>query len=194
VFSNVSFQNGDRFTLGNSSSTQVLPITLLSFAAEARENDVIVKWQTASEINNDHFEIQRSQDAEHWEVIGNQKGAGTTDTKNNYEQLDVRPLKGASYYRLKQVDYNGNFSISNIVSIEFNRENIIVSPNPSSGVFNLSASDVYVEVWDIQGKKILSSQLDRSQTGIDLSDQPAGIYVLKIYNADGMSVHRLVRK
>ncbi|MEJ0029882.1 MAG: T9SS type A sorting domain-containing protein [Bacteroidota bacterium] len=193
IFTNVTFQSGDRFTLGNTSATQALPITLVSFDAAPRENDVLVTWQTASEVNNDHFEIHRSADAEHWETITTKPGAGTTKQQINYEILDTRPLNGKSYYRLKQVDYDGNSSHSPIVSVDFTGH-IKVWPNPSAGVFNISSSDVYVEVWNTQGKKILSSMMDGSKTGIDISEQPAGVYVLKIYNSEGVSVHRLVKK
>jgi hypothetical protein len=194
IFSGVNFQDGDRFTLGNTSSTQVLPITLLSFTGNARENDVVLTWRTASEINNDYFEVHRSQDAEHWDVVGELKGAGTTHDEHTYELVDRYPLEGRSYYRLKQVDYNKKYGFSGIVSVDFNGRSIAIWPNPSSGVFNVSASDVAVEVWDIQGKRILSSQLDDSKTGIDLSDQPAGVYVLKVYYKEGISVYLLVKK
>lgn len=194
IFSGVNLRSGDKFTLGNTSSTQVLPVTLVSLTADPREDDILLKWQTASELRNDHFEIQRSDDAEHWELVGNQKGAGTTNLQQSYQLADKHPLKGRSYYRLKQVDDDGNYSLSRVVSVNFEGDRIIAFPNPSSGVFNLSASNVYVEVWNIQGKKILSSQLDGSQNGIDITEQPPGIYVLKIYSADGVSFHRVVKK
>lgn len=194
IFSGINFQSGDRFTLGNTSSTQILPITLVSFTADARDADVLVKWKTASEINNDHFEVYRSQDTEHWEVVGNRTGAGTTNNENTYDLVDNLPLAGRSYYRLKQVDLDGKYSFSGIAQVEFVYDNSSVWPNPSSGVFNLSASDSYVEVWDIRGQKILSSRIDLSKTGIDITDQPAGVYVLKVYNAESIRVYRVVKK
>jgi hypothetical protein len=121
-------------------------------------------------------------------------GAGTTKVENNYEFLDHFPLAGRSYYRLKQVDFDGVYSLSSIASVEFANNNITVWPNPSSGIFNMSATGGYIEVWNIQGIKILSAPLDRNETGIDISGQPAGVYVLKVYDSERVSVHRLVKK
>lgn len=194
IFSGVNLQTGDRFTLGNTSSTSTLPIELLSFSAEPTNNDVIVQWKTASEINNDRFEILRSQDAERWNVITTVAGAGTTNEAHNYQAVDQRPLKGRSYYRLKQVDRDGQYSLSRAVSVEFVSDSYAVWPNPSTGVFNLSAADVYVEVWNTQGKKIISSYLDRSRTGIDISEYASGVYILKVYGEDSVKVYRIVKK
>lgn len=194
IFSNVNLQNGDRFTLGNTTVARALPVQLISFAAEPGESDVLLKWKTGSETDNDHFEVQRSDDGERWEFVGNVAGAGTTSKSNDYQLVDQRPLKGKSYYRLKQYDRDGQYNLSRVVSVEFVGDNMTVWPNPSTGVFNLTASDVYVEVWNTQGKKILSSYLDRSKTGIDISEQAAGVYVIKVYYEHGVKVYRVVKK
>jgi hypothetical protein len=194
IFSGINLLSGDRFTLGNTDISHPLPITLLSFTAQARESDVLVKWQTASEVNNDHFEVYRSQDAEHWEMLDQQPGAGTTNKENDYEFFDRHPSTGRSYYRLKQVDYDGKFSLSSIEAVDFMQDAMTIWPNPSTGVFNFTPTEGYIEVWNIQGKKILSSKTDTSQTGLDISEQPVGVYILKVYDAEGMHVYRLVKK
>jgi hypothetical protein len=84
-----------------------LPIQLLSFTAQCRNQDVVVEWSTASEENNDYFTILRSDDAEHYEEIGTLPGAGNSNEVLNYSFTDWNAAGGNYYYMLKQTDYNG---------------------------------------------------------------------------------------
>src|SRR5574343_441070 len=83
----------------------VLPIELVSFEGVCTNRETIdLKWKTISEINNDHFLIERSRDAQKWEAIGKINGAGNSTTLLTYSFTDTRPLRGIIYYRLKQTD------------------------------------------------------------------------------------------
>jgi hypothetical protein len=116
----------------------VLPIELLSFKATLKNNVVELHWQTATEINNDYFVIERSVDGKKWESMDTIKGAGNSSNVLNYANSDENPLSGTSYYRLKQVDFDKSFSYSDIAVVNFDGIKIIdLFPNPSEGNFNL---------------------------------------------------------
>lgn len=106
------------FTInGSSGSNTTLPIELLFFNATLSNEHVDLNWSTASELNNDYFTIERSNDGVNWEKINETNGAGTTTQRTNYSAIDERPLQGISYYRLKQTDFDGKYSFSNIASV-----------------------------------------------------------------------------
>lgn len=94
-----------------------LPIELISFAATPQAGTVVLNWSTATELNNDFFTIERSVDGFSWEDLLSISGAGTSIHRLDYSAKDVRPYAGLSYYRLKQTDFDGQFSRSNIVSV-----------------------------------------------------------------------------
>jgi len=95
-----------------------LPVELTSFDANVSGAVVVLNWETASEINNDYFQIERSVNGSAWENIGFVEGEGTTTSTTRYEFVDENPLTGISYYRLKQVDFDDKFEYSDKVSVE----------------------------------------------------------------------------
>ncbi|MCX6275140.1 MAG: hypothetical protein NTV09_08025 [Bacteroidetes bacterium] len=121
-----------------------LPIVLLHFDAEQTiDGTVLTSWATASEINNDHFEVERSLNGnENFKSIGNVKGygAGTTTQNHYYSLRDQEECTGVKYYRLKQVDIDGHFTYSNTVAVRCKEKNEVVSvyPNPSNTKINVS--------------------------------------------------------
>jgi hypothetical protein len=127
-----------RISTTNKASTP-LPVELLSFSATPNGNWVNVYWSTASEINNDYFIVQRSKNNLHFEDIAEVDGAGNSISIKKYAAVDYQPYSDDSYYRLKQVDFNGVYHYSNIVSVNFGPENALnVYPSASSGVFQVS--------------------------------------------------------
>jgi hypothetical protein len=94
-----------------------LPIELSEFSGKLAPEGVRLDWETASEINNDHFEIERSSNGADFEKIGTVDGHGTTTVLHKYSLLDQKPLSGLSYYRLKQVDFDGESTYSKVISI-----------------------------------------------------------------------------
>jgi hypothetical protein len=122
------------FAVASGSST--LPIELLSFDAKPDDNHVLAKWSTASEKNNDFFTLERSKDGASFEKLKTVPGAGNSDHVLNYSEKDEAPLHGISYYRLKQMDYDGKTSYSRVVTVEFN----------SNSQIKVSAGIYYVKV------------------------------------------------
>jgi hypothetical protein len=165
AFNNVSvISNGVRFTIATINSTQTpLPIKLSGFnaAVNEQENTVTLLWTTSFEKNNDRFEILRSVDAKDWRGIGVVKGAGNSSIVNHYNFIDHSPAGGQLYYRIRQVDFDGETSHSEVVSVRMNASrSLYIFPNP--------AQDNVV----ITGNESLLSPLSiYSFTGINFTDQ-----------------------
>lgn len=140
-----------------------LPIELLSFSAKYNgQNAVNIKWSTASERNNDYFNVERSADSIQFIPINKIVAGGNLTQFTNYSAVDRSPLQGLSYYRLKQTDYDGKFTYSDIVSVRINEKTDQLSfdayPNPSSGedlkilLRAAKGENVVISIYDINGK------------------------------------------
>jgi len=97
-----------------------LPVDLVYFAASKENGGVKLTWETSLEINNSHFEVQRSTDASNWEVLTTIEGMGTYIGNTHYEYTDMSSLEGLIYYRLKQIDFDGKFEYSGIAAVQVN--------------------------------------------------------------------------
>lgn len=190
VFSNVNFQDGDRFTLGNTDSSTPLPVTLVSLEASPSTGSVLVKWKTASELNNDFFEVQKSIDGEKWKEVAIVNGAGTTIIPQFYQIIDFDPVPGRSYYRLKQTDFDGNFDYSIVVVVNYNEmKSFDISPNPSNGMFRIEGfkSDRHqVRVYTVHGQPLTVFVDKNDESKLDLSSYPSGVYIIQLF--DGLRV------
>lgn len=138
-----------------------LPIELLQFNAQAIKNKTAqLSWLTATETNNSHFEIERSIDTKNWQMLAKISGKGTSTTQQNYEYLDQRPIKGQNFYRLKQVDLNGDYEYSNIEIVDIEKETGIISwTNPVKDKLYISYEaiqnkDIVFDIYSSDGKLI----------------------------------------
>ena len=156
-----------------------LPVTLVAFSGKHTPAGNELYWQTAAEYNNAGFEIQYSADALRFENIGFVKASGKT-TGQRYGFTDARLLEGMSYYRLRQVDTDGKATLSHMVALAGPLADALsVYPNPGSGKVSVRASNRHqaFRLTDGFGRVLLSGgQLPES---LDLSAQPAGLYLLK---------------
>jgi hypothetical protein len=135
-FTDFSIPGFSELWLHGSSTNSPLPIELLSFTAEVENNHVELNWATISENNNDYFNVERSVDGINFTSINTINGAGNSVQTLFYSMVDITPMGGKSYYRLKQTDYNGGTSYSSIETVEFGKRNNIIFdiyPNPFSG-------------------------------------------------------------
>ena len=173
-------------------TTSPLPIELVFFKASVSDNHVKLDWETASESNNDFFTIERSSDLEVFEQVLTKKGQGNSNEVNNYSAIDRSPYLGRSYYRLKQTDYDGKFTYSDVVrvDVEPGALSMKVYANPvkdKSVTVEIHGLAKYQEVpagiYNAQGQLVYEVTLMANQSGVVLEnfafDQPAGIYILK---------------
>ncbi len=175
-----------------------LPIELVDFRAIQNGTTVQLDWNTSSEQNNEKFTIERSQNGMTWEETHSQPGAGNSQTLINYQALDVRPYIGMSYYRLKQTDFDGNFSFSEIQSLNFivTDDDYTIFPNPARRNVIIRGKNIVnanLTILDEFGKvcwqKIMT---ESSEETIDISELREGIYQVHINNGDKIIVKKLV--
>ena len=165
-------------------SFTVLPIELLSFEAIAAGRSIDLTWSTASELNNDFFTVERSNDGQNWEELAYIDGAGNATSQIDYKWSDASPLNGVSYYRLKQTDFDGQFSYSDIRAITVSsQDNLTVYPNPAKDKLTVKFANADTEtlnVFDLSGRnmKNLIGFLAQNDTTclLDISQLPAGVY------------------
>ncbi len=175
------------------SNDTTTPVELLSFTAEENGGRVILRWQTATELNNELFELQRSTDGRNFEYLGRVNGNGTTNDISYYSFTDFDPLVGVNYYRFKQVDFDGAFEFSPIVFVDYepfgNVFEAKIFPNPISGNdinINLETGNltqpVYVQLIDLTGRTVYNEwlQIDEpiSDHQLTVPEIKSGTYLL----------------
>ncbi len=177
----------DGYSLCVMTKTIVLPIELLDFGVAYDDKCVHVNWSTLSEINNEYFEIERSSDLLLWNIIAHIKGVNNSNQLVKYECSDVSPVVGISYYRLKQVDFDGKSSYSKVLSLKIEEieHNIIeVYPNPvTSNIvhFNNATEEPFlITIYSQLGQFVFQKMLNGSS--IELPNLMHGVYVLKFEN------------
>lgn len=134
-----------------------LPMELISFTAKAVGSEVLLEWSTATEQNNDHFTIERSQDGESFEEVVRVEGAGNSASTRSYEAIDRHPHVGESYYRLKQTDTDGAYTYSDMVPVNVEAPaDLVVYPNPigNGQVLNLPPDAGGYELRDATGRLV----------------------------------------
>jgi hypothetical protein len=162
-----------------------LPVELIQFDAKENNNhQVDISWSTASEINNDHFEIYRSTNANDWTMIDRVSGAGNSNTPIHYQIVDPLPENGINYYQLKQVDFNGDVSFFDVTSVNIqSTDALMVYPNPVGNELHIlqkSLEPLSFDLVNSYGAIMISGTLTNQQTVIQLASLPAGIYYLRI--------------
>jgi len=182
------------FAVGDASAA--LPVDLVYFEAKAIDDQqALLNWATASEINNNYFDLERSYDAIHWEWVGNVTGNGTTNQLTDYSFRDksIATSKNTAYYRLKQVDFDGAFEYSDIRVVRFDGRaemlEIAAYPNPFNQevTIRISTAELYsVEVTDLNGLVMLNIENeDKGTYSLDLSIWASGVYIINVTSTQG---------
>lgn len=164
----------------------VLPVELLSFNTFVNREGVELRWATATEINNDCFTIERSNDLRMWEVLGFVGGSGTTSRPNSYSFTDTQPLAGIGYYRMKQTDFDGQYKYYGPVAAHFDLGleglEFRVIRQFSHWMIAVPDDGFYtVEVYNLQGRKLISRET-QNILSIEAPKEPVIIRV-----TDGLS-------
>ena len=167
-----------------------LPVEFLYVKASASFDNLIIKWATASETNNDFFTVERSKDGINFEEVASVNGAGNSEEVNTYEIEDNNAFSGKSYYRVKQTDFDGKFDYSNVVAVENTSAADVsfnVYPNPAVNQVNIDisrmGSNVKIEIMDINGGSVYAADFDGDFTStaqIDVTSLPRGMYYVNV--------------
>lgn len=173
-----------------------LPIELIEFSGENKGDYNEIYWSTATEINNDYFELLHSTNGTDFEVIAQIQGAGNSTSLLNYHHKHYEFINGVNYYRLKNVDYDGSYQLSSIIGIDNDKgaykESMIIQlyPNPTNfkyvnmDVLIANAGDYQIQVYDLVGKLIYSETVkldDGLQTlKVNFDEIGQGTYLLEL--------------
>ena len=176
-------------TVGPMAFSAFLPVELTQFTARANNDLVTLDWQTASEASSDFFEVQRSSDNRDFESIGELSAAGESVELLDYQFTDREPLKGTSYYRLRQVDYDGSEYFSKVVSVVLETPVVVsVFPNPTVGMLQVqfeeeTGTDAQITLSDARGKILRNVVIGNTYNHeLNLETYPSGMYFLRITN------------
>ena len=163
-----------------------LPIVLTNFSADNQKEEVILHWTTSSEINNDHFTVERSGDGVYFEPVGTVAGAGNSNTALHYQLTDDEPLPGTSYYRLKQTDFDGQHTWSEIVPVQrlTGSVELTVYPNPAHDILYIPAVAGTVSIFAADGQLVWQAT-GNGQMQVQVSDWAHGTYMMRITQSSG---------
>lgn len=179
---------GRTYRIDNAALTGTLPIELILFEGKQVYNLTILSFTTATQVNNDYFSIERSSDGRSFSEIGQVKGAGTSYEPQEYSFTDEHPLHGKNYYRLRQVDFDGKYSYSPVVTASFGKASLMtLAPLPAteSIQFRLeqpAATDGVYQIYDLNGRLLQSGDIpaETREQALNISDLPEGAYALRL--------------
>lgn len=203
------FNSFSEFGIGRASvAGNPLPVELVSFSAEPTEDKTVaLNWVTAVEIQNDHFTIERSPNGVDFSEVTRVEGKGNSSETSYYNALDLSPNNGTNYYRLKQTDFNGEFTYSDIVSVNFGEvtvePTVSVYPNPTNGneAVTVNISNASAELTEIKMIEISTGRLIHQETITGNNNQiplptnlSAGMYILQATHAGRTTNTKLLVK
>ena len=183
-----------------------VPVELTSFTASTNGKEIILSWSTATELNNQGFEIQRSTDAKEFFTVGFVNGHGTTTDQQNYSFVDLNLDNGNYYYRLKQIDFNGSYEYSELVEVEWRAFNSYLleqnfpNPfNPSTTIgFGLkNKSDVKITILNAIGEEVavvLDDEIEQGyhQVEFNATNLPSGVYFYRINAGEYLNTKKMI--
>jgi trimeric autotransporter adhesin len=174
----------------------MLPVELLHFTAKVDGEHVVLSWATATEHNNAGFHVERSTDGLRFDAIVEVPGAGNSVQVVVYDALDRAPLPGTSYYRLLQTDFDGTTSYSEVVSVTMAESELLAYPNPADDRLWITGTSSGEEVMlmDAMGRTLRTLAANDALFSLDLSDLPAGRYVIRVAGAGGLRTVPVVKR
>jgi hypothetical protein len=188
--------SGDSFC----SNYSILPVDLLFFDGVASNDQVKLKWATASELNFDYFQVKKSTKGKDFFTLAQVKGYGTTNIRHDYQAADDHPQIGYNYYRLTSVDFDRYQETFDVVAVKYNGEKkMALFPNPFNGKemnlnLNFPLSDAgTLSVFDVTGTPVARLSVIDSQSLIEFTEPlKAGIYIVKFSSPHFSGVTRLL--
>ncbi len=196
----------DNFYFGDA-MPPIIPVELTSFTGNVNNfGQVVLNWQTASELNNQGFEIERRTESSEFRTIAFVEGAGTITETRNYSYIDKTADQGINYYRLKQVDFNGTYAYSDEVEVDVTGpltfELAQNYPNPFNPTTNIKFSipesgNVKLSVYNLVGEEVAVLVNGFRQAGtfevtFDASNLSTGVYLYKLQSANSVQTMKMM--
>lgn len=176
----------------------LIPVELTTFTGTVTEqNDVLLAWTTASEINNAGFDVERSKNGETFEKIGFVEGNDNSITRQSYHFIDERASTGTWYYRLKQIDHDGQFEYSNVVSIRIETAtstSVSLYPNPTLGSLTIAEGQGMITIYNLNGQPVFQFTNSQPIRQIPTDKLTKGIYILQLVREDGTTMSKRFAK
>ncbi|MCE7924147.1 MAG: T9SS C-terminal target domain-containing protein [Haliscomenobacteraceae bacterium CHB4] len=172
------------------------PVELTFFKGKYEDEAAVLTWQTATEKNNDYFNVEHSINGNHFQKLDKVAGHGSSSDVNNYQFRHMQPSKGAHYYRLKQVDFDGTSQYSNIAVVFSTGDDAVnIAPNPFTDVVFIQGitDECVVRVRSASGMGILEKNIS-ANCPLDLSGAPNGIYFVEIQTDSQRTVKRMIKE
>jgi len=172
----------------------LLPVELVDFQAINKQREVELKWQTATELNSDYFEVQRSRDGVQFDPIAKIQAAGTTSVPQNYIYMDTQPSGGYVYYRLEQFDIDNTSTYSNVAVVyrKSSGVNFSIFPNPAKDELFINYKDVVsgdlrCKIYNILGKEVCNMTWaipTNERIEVPISQLSEGVYLIQLINGE----------
>lgn len=161
-----------------------LPVTWQSFSARMGNNGrVTLDWATASEVNASYFEVQRSNDSRNFQSIKSVNAVGNSRNSSFYHYEDEFLPKGTYYYRLKEVDVDGQSEMTRIVSVRVDaNETVRIFPNPAADLITVESAQAlnHIRIFNSTGRLVRSAQTGEKAIRLNIADLPKGLYVVSV--------------
>ncbi len=175
-----------------------LPVQLSIFEGKLENDAVVLRWRTESEQDNDYFQVERSLDGKSFEAIGKVQGEGTTVEVQEYSYIDASPV-ALNYYRLKQVDFDGSYAYSEVITVfTISKDSDTkIYPTPTTNILTIEAKSEIseIQVMDITGKVVMTQQFGATtQLELNVARLVAGSYFIAIKTERGVEMIRFVKK
>jgi hypothetical protein len=173
-----------------------LPVYLREFGAKAEGKTALLAWVTTSEVNSDHFDIERSATGKSWDKIGSVPTRNQNEGTSSYAYTDQDPGAGLLYYRLKMVDFDGTFAYSRIEPLQFGKDpEMVVFPNPVETGRQLQllpggSQAGKITVYDMTSKQVFESEVSAGKA--NLQSLPTGRYILRVRLKDGSESNHVI--
>lgn len=183
----------------------ILPVQYLYFNGKKADDFVELNWATAIEKDASHFEIERSVDGVNFEKIGSVSASGNSNRVIEYSFIDTHPVSGDAYYRLKQVDFNGQFEYSKIININSAKivEEVQVIPNPNNGTFNVVVTGAPKETYEISVLNSLGQEIHSTKgksesayitQAVNIQNLPSGVYYVRVITGESSTVKQVIKE
>ncbi len=183
-----------------------LPIELISFTGEVISDGNLLKWETATEINNDYFTLERSVDGVNFEFLTTIEGAGNSYSNLGYDYLDKDAPNGLSYYKLWQTDFDGTTSYAGIVTLQRGESSfdiVSLTPNPAVNTISIqwqspTESDIEIEILDAIGQLVAVYNVNSidglNEASLNISDFASGIYFVNMRSGDKLDTIKFIKQ